>query len=95
LRNFTSEQMQKVRIELRNGNIDFESVMKNVKCKFVVADKGYDSRKNRYFVPRKMKASPHIPRRITSGATYLHKRTKLKLDKIFIIKEVRLRQCSV
>ena len=71
---------QKVRIGPRNDNIDFESIMRDVKCEFVVADKGYDSRKNRYFVLRKMKAYPHIPKRITSGATYIHKRTKLKFD---------------
>ena len=72
---------QKIRLGPRNDNIDFESVMKNVKCEFVVADKGYDSRKNRYFVLRKMKAHPHIPQRRTSGPTYIHKRTKLKFDK--------------
>lgn len=57
---------QKIRLGPRNDNIDFESVMKNVKCNFVVADKGYDSRKNRYFVLRNMRASPHIPYRKTS-----------------------------
>lgn len=61
---------QKIRLGPRNDNIDFESVMKNIKCKFVVADKGYDSRKNRYFVLRRMKAYPHIPYRKMSGRTY-------------------------
>jgi len=61
---------QKVRIGPRNDNIDFESVMKDVKCKYVVADKGYDSKSNRYFVLRKMNAYPHIPYRKISGINY-------------------------
>ena len=61
---------QKIRLGPRNDNIDFESVMKNIKCKFVVADKGYDSKSNRYFVLRKMKSYPHIPYRKISGRNY-------------------------
>ena len=61
---------QKIRLGPRNDNIDFESVMKGIKCKFVVADKGYDSKSNRYFVLRKMKAYPHIPYRKISGRNY-------------------------
>lgn len=72
---------QKIRLGPRNDHIDFESVMKNIKCKFVVADKGYDSKSNRYFVLRKMKAYPHIPRRIFSGSTYVRAGIKLKFDK--------------
>jgi len=71
---------QKIRIGPRNDNIDFENVLKNVKCKIVLADKGYDSRKNRYFVLRKMKAYPQIPRRITSGPTYERIGVKIKFD---------------
>ena len=72
---------QKIRIGPRNDNIDFERVMKNVKCKYVVADKGYDSKKNRYFVLRDMKAYPHIPYRKRSGKTYEKAGTPLKFDK--------------
>ena len=61
---------QKIRLGPRNDNIDFESVMKNIKCKYVVADKGYDSKSNRYFVLRKMDAYPHIPYRKISGRNY-------------------------
>jgi len=61
---------QKIRLGPRNDNIDFESVMKDVRCNFVVADKGYDSKSNRYFVLRKMKAYPHIPYRKISGRNY-------------------------
>jgi IS5 family transposase len=61
---------QKIRLGPRNDQIDFQSVLKEVKCKFVVADKGYDSRENRLFVLNKLKASPHIPYRIFSGSTY-------------------------
>jgi len=61
---------QKIRLGPRNDNIDFESVMKNINCKYVVADKGYDSKSNRYFVLQKMKAYPHIPYRKISGRNY-------------------------
>jgi len=43
-------------LEHRNDNIDFEPIMKNINCKFVVAGKGYNSKSNQYFVLRKMKA---------------------------------------
>ena len=72
---------QKIRLGPRNDNIDFESVMKNIDCKFVVADKGYDSKSNRYFVLRNMKAYPHIARRITSRITYEKTGVKLKFNK--------------
>ena len=61
---------QKIRLGPRNDNIDFESVMKNINCKYVVADKGYDSKSNRYFVLRNMRAYPHIPYRKISGRNY-------------------------
>jgi len=70
----------KIRLGPRNDNIDFQSVLKNLSAKFVVADKGYDSRANRYFVLRRLKAYPHIPRRIYSGATYERTGVKLKFD---------------
>ena len=47
---------QKITLEHRNDNIDFEPIMKNINCKFVVAGKGYNSKSNQYFVLRKMKA---------------------------------------
>ena len=62
---------QKIRIGPRNDHIDFERVMKNIKCKYVVADKGYDSKSNRYFVLRNMRAYPHIPYRKNSGVLKL------------------------
>jgi len=70
---------EKIRRGPRNDNIDFKSVLKNLSAKFVVADKGYDSRENRKYVLR-MKAYPHIPRRITSGATYEKLGVKIKFD---------------
>jgi len=44
--------------------------MKGVNCKYVVADKGYDSKSNKYFVLRNMKDYPHIPYRKMSGKNY-------------------------
>ena len=70
----------KIRLSPRNDNIDFKSVLKNLSAKFVVADKGYDSKANRYFVLRKMKAYPHIAKRKTSGTTYERTGVKLKFD---------------
>ena len=72
---------QKIRLGPRNDNIDFKSVMKNINCKYVVADKGYDSKSNRYFVLRNMKAYPHIPYRKISGRTYERAGVPLKFDK--------------
>jgi hypothetical protein len=72
---------QKIRIGPRNDHIDFENVMKNVRCKFVLADKGYDSKKNRYYVLRNMGAYPHIPYRKMSGRTYEKSGVPLKFDK--------------
>lgn len=72
---------QKIRLGPRNDNIDFEPVMKKVKCKYVVADKGYDSKKNRYFVLRNMNAYPHIPYRKFSGRNYERAGVPLKFNK--------------
>ena len=72
---------QKIRIGPRNDHIDFENVMKNVRCKYVLADKGYDSKKNRYYVLRNMGAYPHIPYRKTSGKTFERAGVPLKFDK--------------
>ena len=72
---------QKIRIGPRNDHIDFENVMKNVRCKYVLADKGYDSKKNRYFVLRDMRAYPHIPYRKNSGKTYEKIGVPIKFDK--------------
>ena len=60
----------KIRLSPRNDTIDFMSVLKDMKCDWVVADKGYDSKKNRRFVLRQMKAYPQIPYRKMSGRNY-------------------------
>ena len=71
---------QRIRRGPRNDNIDFKHLLTNLSAKFVVADKGYDSRENRHFVLRQMNAYPHIPLRKTSGATYIKKGKKLVFD---------------
>ena len=71
----------KTRLGPRNDTIDFPSVMRSITCDFVVADKGYDSKRNRYFVLRNMKAYPHIPYRKMSGRTYERLGVPLKFDK--------------
>jgi len=72
---------QKIRLGPRNDNIDFERVMKDIQCKYVVADKGYDSKSNRYFVLKNMKAYPHIPYRKTSGINYEKAGVPLRFNK--------------
>jgi len=76
---------QKIRLGPRNDNLDFKKVMKNIQCKYVVADKGYDSRSNRLFVLNNLKAYPHIPYRKYSGVTYTNNGTKKVIcnDKIY------------
>jgi len=68
----------KIRKKFRNDTIDFIDVVKNLKAKKVFADKGYDSRHNRGFVIRKLKAIPIIPvRRHTNFYGYLGSRKKI------------------
>lgn len=69
----------KIRMGPRNDNIDFKPLIKNLSAKFIVADKGYDSRANRRYVLSK-KAYPHIPYRKWSGATYEKRNVKLNFD---------------
>lgn len=70
---------QKIRRGPRNDNIDFKRLLRDLKMKYVVADKGYDSKANRKYALQK-KAYPHIPRRIYSGATYEKLGVKLKFN---------------
>ena len=60
----------KIRLSPRNDTIDFLPVLKGLRCDWVVADRGYDSKKNRRYVLRQMKSYPQIPYRITSGKNY-------------------------
>lgn len=61
----------KIRKKIRNDHIDFKNLLKDLKVKHVVADKGYDSKSNRLFVARKLNATPNIPYRKISGLTYI------------------------
>jgi hypothetical protein len=61
---------QKIRLSPRHDTIDFPFVLKDLKCDYVVADRGYDSKKNRRFVLRQMKSYPQIPYRKISGRNY-------------------------
>ena len=51
----------KTKLSPRHDTIDFKGLLKNLKVEYVVADKGYDSWKNRRFVINKLKAIPVIP----------------------------------
>lgn len=61
---------QKSRNAPRNDNIDFVPLLSKIKdpeIQMVCADKGYDSRSNRKFVFKTLKAIPNIPKRSTTG----------------------------
>ena len=51
----------KIRRKPRNDNIDFKHILRNLKIKYLYADKGYDSKQNRQFVINKLHAVPVIP----------------------------------
>ena len=70
----------KIRMGPRNDNIDFKPLLQDLSAKFVVADKEYDSKENRHFTLRKLKAYPHIPRKKNSGAVYERTGVKFKFD---------------
>jgi hypothetical protein len=71
----------KIRLSPRNDTIDFMSVLKDLQCDYVVADRGYDSKKNRRFVLRQMKAHPQIPYRSISPVYRFNGGTKLEFHK--------------
>jgi len=68
----------KIRKKLRNDQIDFKNLLKDLEVKHVVADKGYDSKSNRLFVVRKLNAVPNIPYRKRSGLTYIQGKKSIK-----------------
>lgn len=69
----------KVRKKLRNDHIDFKYLLNDLCTKYVIADKGYDSKANRNFVIRNLKAIPIIPiRNHTNFYGYL--KTNKKID---------------
>jgi hypothetical protein len=71
----------KIRLSPRHDTIDFPFVLIDLKCDYVVADRGYDSKKNRRFVLKKMKAHPEIPYRSISPAYRFNGGAKLKFHK--------------
>jgi len=71
----------KIRLSPRNDTIDFMSVLKDLECDYVVADRGYDSKKNRRFVLRQMNSYPQIPYRSISPVYRLRGGAKLKFHK--------------
>jgi len=71
---------QRIRVGPRNDNIDFKTVMKNIKCDYVVADKGYCSKANHHFVLR-MKAIPMIARKKNARIYYERSGVPLKINK--------------
>lgn len=65
---------QKSRMAPANDNKDFIPLLKKLKQRritMVCADKGYDSRNNRIFIYRNVRAQPNIPKRKTTGSNYL------------------------
>jgi hypothetical protein len=69
----------KTRLSPRNDTIDFKELLKELKVNYVIADKGYDSKKNRRFVINKLKAIPIIPLRYHTNF-YGHIKNRKKID---------------
>jgi len=69
----------KMRKRLRNDHIDFKSVLKDLKVDCVFADKGYDSRGNRKFVFKKLKAIPQIAFKKTTGKDGIYQKKAWKV----------------
>jgi len=68
----------KTRLSPRNDTIDFKELLKELKVNYVIADKGYDSKKNRRFVINKLKAIPIIPMRMhTNFYGYINHRRRI------------------
>lgn len=60
---------------------DFKHLLKGMDVNYVLADKGYSSRKNRQFVVNKLKAIPVIPKKINEGDYYISSGKKLIFNK--------------
>ena len=72
----------KIRKSRAHDTRDFEYLLRDIQCKNVLADKGYDSKKLRKFVLFNLKAKPVIPYRKNSGVTKLTGRFRgIKFDK--------------
>ena len=70
----------KIRKGPRNDNIDFKNILHGVHAKYVLADKGYSSRKNRDFVIYKLKAKPVIPKKKNESSYKFRGNSKLVFD---------------
>jgi len=71
---------QKIRRGPRNDNIDFKRLLRDLKVRYVVADKGYDSKSNHHYVLRK-KAIPQIARKKNTRVYYEKLGKKLEFNK--------------
>ena len=69
-----------IRRKLRHDNMDFKKLLQDLDADYVVADKGYDSKANRYFVLNKLNAVPHIPYRKCSGVMKFRDGSRLRFD---------------
>ncbi|MBS3168189.1 IS5 family transposase [Candidatus Woesearchaeota archaeon] len=70
----------KIRKKFRHDTLDFKNLLKDLDVKHVVADKGYDSKSNRLFVVRKLKATPNIPYRKFSSKNHLQGKKIIPFD---------------
>jgi transposase len=71
----------KIRKGRHHDSKDFKFLVKELKCKHVIADKGYDSKELRKFCMFKLHAKPVIPYRRFSGKTKIRNQWKsIELD---------------
>jgi transposase len=59
----------------------FIRLLKNLKVDYVLADRGYSSKKLRRFVMKYLKAIPIIPKKKNEGKCHIKQRTVLHFDK--------------
>jgi IS5 family transposase len=79
----TDKQMiltYKIRKSRVHESKDFEFLLKELNVDYVMADKGYSSKKNRRFVINKLKAIPVIPKKKSERNTYVSLGKKLKFE---------------
>jgi len=70
----------KIRKSRVHESKDFKFLLKELKVKNVMADKGYSGNKNRHFVVNKLKAVPVIPKKKNEGEYYFSLGKRLKFD---------------
>ena len=65
----------------KHDSQSFQALLKDLDVEYVLADKGYSSKKNRHFVTNTLKAIPVIPKKVNEGDYYIKRGKILEFDK--------------